>query len=63
MSEQLFIDLCANGDLEEAKQYLLNNPNINISVLAFRYACANNHVEVCKWLLQICPDILLGTYY
>ena len=63
--EQEFIDLCKNGNLETAKEFLRLNPNINISAsneLAFRLTCYYGHLEVAKWLLSVKPDINISVY-
>jgi len=58
--ERQFINLCKNGNLEGAKEFLRLHSDINISIKddeAFRYSCKNGHLEVAKWLLQMKPDI------
>ena len=58
--ETQFIALCKSGNLEEAQQYLLDNPTINISANdeeAFRNACECGHLLVAQWLLSVKPDI------
>ena len=55
-----FNNLCISGNLEEAQQYLLENPTINISAFnedAFRHACCLGHLSVAQWLLSVKPDI------
>ena len=58
--EDYFIDYCKNGELKRAQNFLLENPNINISSydeLAFRMACALGHLDIAQWLLRVKPNI------
>jgi hypothetical protein len=58
--QSYFNTLCKSGNLEEAHQYLLENPTINISANneeAFRYTCLYGHLEGAQWLLSVKPDI------
>ena len=53
-----FIELCKqkNPNLNEIKEILDNNPQINIIARknkAFRFACANGNFEVVKWLYSL----------
>jgi hypothetical protein len=51
-----FIVLCSSGNLEEAKEYLIANPNIDVTFnenRAFRRACWNGHLAVAQWLYQV----------
>ena len=53
-----FQNACKNGNLEEAKILLQNNPNINISAdneWAFKLACEKGHLEVAQWLQTLNP--------
>ena len=65
MAEQQFVELCGDGKLDEAKQWLETNPTINISAKneqAFRDTCENRHLEVAQWLLQVCPTINISAF-
>ena len=58
--ENEFAKLCLNGNLNEAKEYYKNNPNIDISAdneSAFGYACGSGYLDIAEWLLEIKPDI------
>lgn len=62
-----FGQLCRNGDLEKAKEWLRDHPDTDISEHnegAFREACANGHLLVAKWLLSKNPmlDISASGY-
>ena len=55
-----FNSLCVSGNLEEAQQYLLENPTINISAndeYVFLNACLKGHLLVAQWLLSVKPGI------
>ena len=55
-----FIDLCINGELELAQDFLSINPEIDISVdneRIFKIVCENGYLEMAKWLLSVKPDI------
>ncbi len=56
----LFYHHIEKGDLDEIKHYYNGHRVIDISTqkeYAFCLACANGHLEVGKWLIQIKPDI------
>jgi hypothetical protein len=66
--QSYFNTLCKSGNLEEAQQYLLDNPTINISAnneKAFLNACFSGHLEVAQWLLLLSlkPDINISANY
>ena len=55
-----FINACRDGDLDNAKQLLLLNQNIDIHAddeYAFRYSCAYGHLDVAKWLWSLDQNI------
>ena len=56
---ELFIELCRNGKIEEAKQlYLLGDVNIHAdNEDAFKWSCVKGHKEIAQWLYSLCPDI------
>ena len=63
--EDLFIDLCNKGYLDEAKELLKKYPDINISIYndgAFRWACENKHLKVAKWLQSLKPYLYVIKY-
>ncbi len=52
----MFIEYCRNGNLKEAKDYFIQNPNIKISTdgcKAFRVACKYGNLDIVKWLYSI----------
>ena len=56
-----FTEFCKKGDLIEAKKYW-NRYKKNIDIhhqdeKIFRLSCDNGHLNIAKWLLEICPDI------
>ena len=60
MSSQEFINICGRGELNEAKQFLLENPSLDILRFvhyAFNRACSYGHLNIAQWLLQVCPTI------
>jgi hypothetical protein len=51
-----FIDYIEEGNLDKAKEYLINNPNYDIhedDEEAFSSCCARGHLDVTKWLWDI----------
>ena len=59
-NEFRFISLCYHGQLNAAKAFFQQNPNINISAdedSAFCFACMDGHLETAQWLLSVKPDI------
>ena len=56
--QQQFNDACKNGNLEEAKKLLQNNPTIDVSAYdeyAFKLACTNGHLQVAQWFCSFNP--------
>ncbi len=51
-----FANYCKNGNLELAKNFVQNNPNINISHKR-PFSCFYGHLHVAQWLLTLNPDI------
>ena len=61
MEKQLF-NLCKEGKLDELKEFLKNNPDINISANneeAFKHTTANGYFSVLQLLLKLNPNINL----
>ncbi len=57
-----FILYCSEGNLELAKEFFYNNPNIdsftsNDFEFGFQVTCEKGHLHVAQWLLTIKPDI------
>lgn len=51
-----FLNLCLKGDLDGAQEYLLLDPDINISAgdeFAFRGVCSKGYLAVAQWLLEV----------
>lgn len=60
MDFRRFLEFCRNGELIRAQESIgLLDPYVNILGFetAFSDACANGHLEVAEWLLQVKPDI------
>ena len=57
--QDLFNSACEKGELEMCKFfYSLNNINIrNNNEYCFIHACKYGHINICKWLLKIDPNI------
>jgi ankyrin repeat protein len=62
--EEEFCYLCENGNLEDAQQFLLENPTLNVltdndfTFNAFASASYEGHLHIMHWLLKICPEII-----
>lgn len=56
LEEQLF-NLINNGSLQEIKDFYNNNPSVAVDEKPFSWACAEGHLEVAKWLLEVNPNI------
>ena len=55
-----FIAYCMEGELDEAKQLLMENPDMNISYeneKAFRTCCEYGHLRMAQWLFLKKPSI------
>ena len=60
MQQDKFFKACYKGELNIAKNLLIDNSHINISAndeYAFRLACEQGHLNIAQWLLHINPDI------
>lgn len=60
MADYQFKDACSKGDLDRAKQLLLEAPEkMTMSVMeyAFRYACYDGMLDVAAWILSVKPDV------
>lgn len=56
--DQVFADLCINGYLELAQQFLEMHPDIDIIDYAILYYCVENeHLQILQWILEIKPEI------
>lgn len=60
MSTIAFQNYCRTGAFEDAKQYLMENPNIDISAdneHAFKLCCMSGNLDFARWLLNVKEDI------
>jgi hypothetical protein len=60
MENNDYITLCCNGRLEEAKEFLENNPNHYVYYMngsLCLYACLQGHLHVAQWLFSVDPTI------
>jgi hypothetical protein len=65
-NEELFLDLCINGNYDLAKYLLEIKPDIDLQIdndSIFSACCNNGQFKMVKWLYSIIPDITYQSKY